>query len=59
MNEILLQLILFTPFYFIWKNDCKKIGKNNLAVNLKERFYAWCLVCPLWLFGLIRIFFKK
>jgi len=28
---ILLQIVLFIPFYLIWRNDCKKIGKDNLA----------------------------
>lgn len=44
-----LQLILFIPFYFIWKKDCKNIGKENLAVSLEERFIAWMLVCPIWI----------
>ena len=46
---IFLQLILFIPFYFIWKKDCKSIGKENLAVSLEERFIAWILVCPIWI----------
>jgi hypothetical protein len=35
---ILLQFILFIPFYLIWKKDCKEIGESNLAVSLQERF---------------------
>jgi len=46
---ILLQFVLFIPFYLIWKNDCKTIGKENLAVPLSERFIAWMLYCPIWL----------
>lgn len=46
---ILLQFVLFIPFYLIWKNDCKTIGKENLAVSLSERFIAWMLYCPIWL----------
>ena len=46
---IFLQLILFVPFYFLWKKDCKKLGKNNLAVSLEERFIAWLCVCPIWI----------
>lgn len=46
---IFLQLILFIPFYFIWKKDCKKIGKENLAVSLGERFIAFMVVCPIWI----------
>jgi len=57
MNRILvcifLQIILFIPFYLIWRNDCKKIGKDNLAVSLSERFLYWLFVCPIWLFGLL------
>jgi hypothetical protein len=53
MNEILicaiLQLVFFIPFYIIWKNDCKKIGKENLAVSLSERFLYWLIFCPIWL----------
>jgi hypothetical protein len=49
----LLQLVLFVPFYLIWRNDCKEIGKNNLAVSLEERFMYWLMLCPIWLMGLI------
>jgi hypothetical protein len=51
---ILLQLVLFIPFYLIWRNDCKEIGKENLAVSLSERFIAWILYCPIWLIGFFR-----
>ena len=44
-----LQLILFIPFYFIWKKDCKNVGKENLAVSLEERFIAFMAVCPIWI----------
>ena len=44
-----LQLILFTPFYFIWRKDVKEIGKENLAVSLEERFITWLIICPIWL----------
>jgi hypothetical protein len=47
--SILLQLVLFIPFYLIWRNDCKTIGKENLAVSLDERFVVWILYCPIWL----------
>lgn len=50
---ILLQFVLFIPFYFIWKNDCKKIGKDNLAVDLQERFIAWLIFCPIWVCGFL------
>ena len=46
---VALQVILFIPFIFIWKKDCKKIGKDRLAVSLKERFAAWLLVFPIWI----------
>jgi len=46
---IFLQLILFLPFYFMWKKDCIKIGKSNLAVSLEERFIVWLCVCPIWI----------
>jgi len=49
----LLQLIIFIPFYFIWKNDCNKLGKANLAVSLEERFFYFLIFCPIWLIGLI------
>ena len=51
---ILLQLVLFIPFYLIWRNDCKEIGKENLAVSLSERFISWILYCPIWLIGFFR-----
>ena len=46
--SLLLQVILFLPFYLIWRRDCKEIGKDNLAVSLEERFFAWLLFCPIW-----------
>ena len=57
MNQILicflLQFMLFIPFYFIYRNDCKNIGKDNLAVSIEERFVYWLMLCPIWLIGLI------
>ena len=50
---IAVQLIGFIPFYFRWRKDCKEIGKEHLAVSLKERFWAWCLSFPFWLFPII------
>lgn len=47
--SILLQLFLFTPFYLIWRKDVSEIGKENLAISLKDRFIAWIVFCPLWL----------
>ena len=45
---IILQFGLFTPFFIIWLNDCKTIGKNKLAVSLGKRFFYWCLFFPFW-----------
>jgi hypothetical protein len=45
---LLLQFVLFIPFYFIWRNDCKTIGREKLAVSLTERFVAWLCCCPIW-----------
>ena len=50
---ILLQLVLFIPFYLIWRKDCKTIGKDNLAVSLLERFLCWLITCPFWLLVLL------
>jgi hypothetical protein len=50
---IALQFILFIPFYLIWRKDCKKIGKKNLAVSLEDRFLAWTCFCPIWLIGFL------
>ena len=47
-----IQLLGFIPFYFIYKKDCREIGKDNLAVSLSERFVSWCLFVPFWLIGL-------
>lgn len=47
--SIFAQFVLFIPFYLNWRKDCKILGKENLAVSLKERFYAWLFVCPLWM----------
>jgi hypothetical protein len=35
---ITLQFLLFLPFYGIYREDCRQIGKKNLAVPLHERF---------------------
>lgn len=51
---VLLQFVCFIPFYFIWRNDCKTIGKDKLAVSLGERFMAWIVFCPIWIVPLIR-----
>ena len=51
---IVLQLIMFIPFYLIWRKDCKTIGKSNLAVSLEERFVAWILFCPIWVIPIIK-----
>jgi hypothetical protein len=48
---ILFQFVGFIPFYLIWRNECKNIGKENLSVSLPERFIAWLLVCPIWALG--------
>ena len=57
MNKLiiiaLLQIVLFIPFYVIWRGDCKVIGKNNLAVSLEERFITYLIVCPIWIAGFI------
>ncbi len=49
-----LQFVLFIPFFLIWKNDCKEIGRENLAVSLGERFFAWIFICPCWLVIFLR-----
>ena len=49
-----LQIILFVPFFIIWRNDCRKFGKDNLAVSLQERFTAWILFCPIWIVPFLR-----
>ena len=33
---VALQIILFIPFFFIWRKDCKAIGKENLAASLTD-----------------------
>lgn len=52
---ITLQLILFIPFYIIWRQDCKEHEKDSLAVQLKERFFAWILFCPLWIIPILQL----
>lgn len=54
MSYIVLQLIMFIPFYLIWRKDCKTIGKDKLAVSLEERFIAWLLFMPIWLIPIIK-----
>ena len=50
---ILLQFLVFIPFYIIWRKDCKIIGKDTLAVSLEERFFACICLCPIWLCGIL------
>lgn len=50
---IFVHLLLFAPFFFVWRNDCKSIGKENLAVPLKTRFIYWCIFFPIWAIPLI------
>ena len=49
-----LQIILFIPFFLVWRKDCKEIGKENLAVSLKERFVTWVIFCPIWAIPFLR-----
>lgn len=51
---VALQIILFIPFFLVWRNDCKAFGKENLAVSLKERFIAWVVFCPIWAVPFLR-----
>ena len=46
---VVLQIVLFIPFFFVWRKDCRIYGKDNLAVSLRERFTAWLVMCPLWI----------
>ena len=48
------QFVLFIPFYIEWKKDCERIGKENLAASLKERFITWLICCPIWIIGLLK-----
>lgn len=49
------QHFLFIPFFATWKKDCKKIGKDHLAVSLGERFFTWFICFPLWIFPFVYI----
>ena len=51
---MILQFVLFIPFYLIWRRDCKKYGKDNLAVSLGERFRAWVIAVPLWILPFLK-----
>ena len=51
--SVILQIVLFIPFYLIWRKDCKEIGKDKLAVSLEERFLSWLIVCPIWAIGFL------
>ena len=53
VTSILLQIVLFIPFFIIYIKDCKELGKNNLAVSLKERFIAWIICFPFWAIPLL------
>ena len=45
---VVLQLLLFIPFYLVWRKDRKEIGED-LAVSLLERFMYYIVFFPLWL----------
>jgi hypothetical protein len=55
---VVLQFVLFLPFYLIWRKDCREIGKENLAVSLGERFEAWLICCPLWALPIVDLIKK-
>lgn len=44
-----MQIIVVISVYFIWKKDCKEIGKENLAVSLGERLIVSFIVFPFWI----------
>ena len=44
---IVSNLFVYGIVYKIWLNDCKEIGKDNLAVSLLERLRATFLVITL------------
>lgn len=50
-----MQVLLFIPFFCLYKKDCKKIGKNKLAVSLTDRFFAWIIIFPIWVFPILMI----
>lgn len=52
---IFIQLAGFLPFYLIWRRDCKRIGKDNLAVPLKKRLSLWWLCCPIWVVPMLSL----
>lgn len=54
MGYIILQLVMFIPFYLVWRNDCKVIGKDKLGVSLGERFVAWMMFAPIWAIPIIK-----
>ena len=43
---VVLQLLLFIPFYLVWRKDRKEIGED-LAVSLLERFMYYIVFFPL------------
>ena len=45
---VVLQLLLFIPFYLVWRKDRKEIGED-LSVSLLERFMSYIVFFPLWL----------
>ena len=36
-----IDLLIFLGVMLVWYEDCKEIGKNNLAVSLKERIITY------------------
>ena len=45
---VVLQLLLFIPFYLVWRKDRKEIGED-FAVSLLERFMSYIVFFPLWI----------
>ena len=43
-----LNVALYAYVYFSWRKDCKEIGKEQLAVSLRERIRAafLCFTLP-------------
>ena len=44
---ILLNVVCYILVWQVWRKDCKEIGKNNLAVPLKERFFSLFILLTL------------
>ena len=55
INAAVINIVVYTVALVMWRKDCRVIGKDDLAVSLRERLFAifLCFTLPC-ILGLLR-----